>query len=120
MKELLEQIRVGEITVKWNGWIFTARSCGNWHDFGLYRKGKECGYIKDGDNGLTIEVDGENICENLKDEQLQISLEDILMMALKRDDKELADKLTVDANGNIFPPCDNCDITREDIINGTY
>ncbi len=121
MKEVLHQISTGMINVKWNGWQFAGgRDWGNWHRFTLYKGENVTGNIDFGDNGLTIEVDGKELCADLKDKHLEDHAEKILRRALIRDDKELVDKLPTNAEGNFILPEDYEDITREDILTGRY
>ena len=121
MKELLEQIEVGNIIAKWNGWQFNGgNSIGNWHDFSLYKDGEECGFIRYGDNGLSAKVNGKDLCEDLEEEHLEAYTERVLVKALKRDDKKLANKLFANGNKNFPFPVDNCDINRKDILEDKY
>jgi len=124
MKEILEQIEVGNITAKWNGWNFNGESIiGNWHEFSLYEDGKECGYIKYGDNGLCSELNGRNQFieqEDLEGTHFEAYAERVFVKALKRDDKELANKLSTNGNKNFPFPSDNCDISREDVLEDKY
>ncbi len=121
MKEVLHQITTGDITVKWHGWQFSGgRDWGNWHRIDLFKDGKEYGLIDLGDNGLTMEINGKELCTDLKDGHIEVHAGKILRFALERDDKELIEKLSTDTEGNFVFPEDYGDITREDVLTGRY
>ena len=113
IKEVLDAIEKGCITVRWSGWSFTGgRDWGNWHTFELLKGSEKIGSIDLATDYVNVEVNGETIFD-IKEEITRA--EAVLMIALARDDKELCAVIT-DDNGNIKLPEDNEDIDCKQIM----
>ena len=107
---LLDEIKAGTKTVKWNGWFFSGgRDWGDWHRFNIFH-----------DDELISSINLGNSCGNnfitlgmgeIEDEDLVTKADKIIMEALVRDDKEMLDE-----NGNVVLPEDYCDISREEFL----
>jgi hypothetical protein len=116
LKEVLDAIEKGCLSVKWKGWSFSGgRDWGNWHTFEILKGVEKIGEIDLSFDYVNVELEDKCIFD-IK-EHIDLA-EKVLMEALARDDKELCEKIT-DVNGNIKLPEDNDDIARAEIIGGT-
>lgn len=117
--DILQQIQNGDITVKWNRWSFSGgHTDGDWTEYLLFCKGKECGFVQDNSthDEITLQCYGDYIYVNDARKEVVDKTREILEMAMKRDDKEFLEKLAWDDE----LPCDNDDISREAVMNGAW
>ena len=121
--DILNEIRNGDLTVRWNEWFFAGgRDFGNEQRFTLIDKnGVKYGEIIANDiHGLTaIKADGTTIFREVSDKEIDNVAEKVLIKAVARDDKELVKALS--SNGKLKElPADFCDISREDVFSGDW
>lgn len=122
-KSVLNKIEKGDIKVKWRGWFFAGgRDYGDEQMFDLFdANGNPYGGLEINEmHGLTIsDADCNPISNEVNDEEVVRSAEDIIYNAIQRDDKELVDCLSKDG-GFKGCPADYCDISRGDILEGRW
>lgn len=120
-KILINEIREGNITVRWSMWSFSGgHTDGDYDEYLLYKDDMPYGRITvNMQHGISIWRNGQAFCTDVETEDFQEEVKLVLLKALKRDDKELAEKL-MDSNGEIKLPGGFEDITREDVLNGTF
>lgn len=122
--ELIDKINSGELKVRYDSWNFSGgRDYGDWDAFKLYDKNDACcGFIdlNVSFNDAEFELDDiipQDTVSGISDTDYNW-IADYLVKALERDDKEFVEACTVD--GELYFPRDYCDISREDVLNGTY
>lgn len=115
LKEVLDAIEKGCLSVKWKGWSFSGgRDWGDWHTFEILKGTEKVGEIDLSADYANVEI-GDKCIFDIK-ENIDLAKK-VLMKALARDDKELCEKIT-DADGNIKLPEDYDDIERTEILGG--
>ncbi len=117
---LISQIKNEVLTVKWDGWVFTGgRDWGDWTQYELYKNKEKYGSVEvNTRNGIEIMIGDELLVGDYNKEPLAATLEETLINAISRDDKEIAEKITID--GALCLPQDYGDISREDILTGRW
>ncbi len=122
MTDVENMIRSGALNVKWDNWFFAGgRDWGDQDTYFLLRNGNEIGILQDNhDHGITIELDGVRICDDLNEDDLVVNMEEALALAMRRDDPELMSALGIDENTTFYLPRDYGDISREDVLEGKW
>ena len=121
LRELLQQINDGLITVRWESWSFTGGSTwGNDQTFSLTKDDAPYGTIELNDNiTVTLKVGSKTVLSAVEIEEAEFNTAfDTLSDAVRRDDKEIAEKLT-SPDGSFRLPADYCDISRQEVLDGS-
>ncbi len=109
LKTLIRDIEAGKLTVKWDGWSFSA---GHWYDTQNFSLQEDKVIYR-----LMLTMDGQYLntygIEIAKDEEDDLirRLKNAVKNAVKRDDKEFV-SLVSDENGTLCWLADYCDIDR--------
>lgn len=122
IKKLLDNIRLGKVSVQWKEWSFSGgKTYGDYDLYNLIKDGKTYGSIEvNMDNGISIWLNGQTVCTDIKTASFCENVEALLAEGIIRDDMELVNKLGRDDEGNIKLPRDFSDITREGVLSGQY
>ncbi len=124
IKRVLDMIQKGELKVRWDSWFFSGgRDYGDGDIYRLYTSdGRKYGDLEVNlRNGLSFSSNMSVYfnSEEIDDEELMNKAEEVLTMALKRDDPAFVAMLTKD--GETFAlPRDYGDISRKQVMKGEW
>ena len=121
--EAIIDICKGSFNVKWDCWQFSGgRDYGDWTRYSLTKDGKDYGYIEtefEGDYGILLCVYNEPKNRyyhiDVKNDNLYGELDDVIIEALKRDDKEFIERMPI-VDGSYLLPTGYEDIDREKVM----
>lgn len=114
-EEVMKKIKEGTYTLMFESWFFSGGHGEDSHNYIIKEKGEKIGKIILGYDDVTVEIDGyENgfynyTCSGRQNEAAYTAMDKLIKEAMLRDDPQF-----------VNPPADNMNISREDILNGTY